>query len=149
MGTPPHSSYPSFESGNLTLLSIASSNHVWVCISVPTPSSLLPCRDGCHHCGTRSGPVIGDHIPPNVVAYGAGYKARLQVSRSPTAPSPQAKQALLKALKFVGEAAVTRLHLKVGWVQESGLVIGGGYHSHFRALFVRIQLCKGVYHQIR
>lgn len=22
-------------------------------------------RDGCHHCGTRRGPVIGDHMPPN------------------------------------------------------------------------------------
>lgn len=22
-------------------------------------------RDGCHHCGTRKGPVIGDHMPPN------------------------------------------------------------------------------------
>jgi len=22
-------------------------------------------RDGCHHCGTRSGRVIGDHMPPN------------------------------------------------------------------------------------
>ncbi|CAL5230013.1 g13455 [Coccomyxa viridis] len=22
-------------------------------------------RDGCHHCGTRMGRVIGDHIPPN------------------------------------------------------------------------------------
>ena len=21
-------------------------------------------RDGCHHCGTKRGPVIGDHIPP-------------------------------------------------------------------------------------
>lgn len=22
-------------------------------------------RDGCHHCGTTKGPVIGDHMPPN------------------------------------------------------------------------------------
>lgn len=22
-------------------------------------------RDGCHHCGTKRGPVIGDHMPPN------------------------------------------------------------------------------------
>eukprot|EP00879_Flechtneria_rotunda_P002455 GHRR01002652.1.p1 GENE.GHRR01002652.1~~GHRR01002652.1.p1 ORF type:complete len:486 (+),score=185.20 GHRR01002652.1:512-1969(+) len=22
-------------------------------------------RDGCHHCGSRRGPVIGDHMPPN------------------------------------------------------------------------------------
>ncbi|EFN50931.1 hypothetical protein CHLNCDRAFT_141732 [Chlorella variabilis] len=22
-------------------------------------------RDGCHHCGTRRGAVIGDHMPPN------------------------------------------------------------------------------------
>ena len=67
--------------------------------------------------------MIGDHIPPNVVAYGAGYKARLQVSRSPTAPSPQAKQALLKALKFVGEAAVTLLHpvWLYLWLMVSGL----------------------------
>ena len=26
---------------------------------------LYTCRDGCHHCGTRMGRVIGDHIPPN------------------------------------------------------------------------------------
>lgn len=25
-------------------------------------------RDGCHHCGTRRGEVIGDHMPPNKVA---------------------------------------------------------------------------------
>ena len=37
-----------------------------------TPPSLLrgpapapACRDGCHHCGTRRGAVIGDHMPPN------------------------------------------------------------------------------------
>ena len=26
---------------------------------------LYACRDGCHHCGSRMGRVIGDHIPPN------------------------------------------------------------------------------------
>jgi hypothetical protein len=29
-------------------------------------------RDGCHHCGTRKGPVIGDHMPPNVYVSGPG-----------------------------------------------------------------------------
>lgn len=24
-------------------------------------------RDGCHHCGKRTGGVIGDHQPPNKV----------------------------------------------------------------------------------
>lgn len=28
----------------------------------PTPKHR---SDGCHHCGTRRGPVIGDHMPPN------------------------------------------------------------------------------------
>jgi hypothetical protein len=27
--------------------------------------AVASCRDGCHHCGTRRGRVIGDHIPPN------------------------------------------------------------------------------------
>ena len=28
-------------------------------------TTLHGCRDGCHHCGSRMGRVIGDHIPPN------------------------------------------------------------------------------------
>lgn len=32
----------------------------------PLPRMLpAPGRDGCHHCGTRKGIVIGDHMPPN------------------------------------------------------------------------------------
>jgi len=29
-------------------------------------------RDGCHHCGSRRGRVVGDHIPPNKDVYGVG-----------------------------------------------------------------------------
>ncbi|KIZ03940.1 hypothetical protein MNEG_4020 [Monoraphidium neglectum] len=29
-------------------------------------------RDGCHHCGTRRGPVIGDHMPPNKLVFTRG-----------------------------------------------------------------------------
>lgn len=32
-------------------------------------------RDGCHHCGTKVGPVIGDHMPPNKLAYGSSAAA--------------------------------------------------------------------------
>ncbi|GBF88397.1 hypothetical protein Rsub_01109 [Raphidocelis subcapitata] len=33
-------------------------------------------RDGCHHCGSRRGPVIGDHMPPNkLVLRGDGQLA--------------------------------------------------------------------------
>ena len=31
-------------------------------------------RDGCHHCGTRRGEVIGDHMPPNKVALEAAQR---------------------------------------------------------------------------
>eukprot|EP00878_Enallax_costatus_P006778 GHUV01007105.1.p1 GENE.GHUV01007105.1~~GHUV01007105.1.p1 ORF type:complete len:356 (+),score=121.12 GHUV01007105.1:733-1800(+) len=27
-------------------------------------------RDGCHHCGSTRGPVIGDHMPPNKIVLG-------------------------------------------------------------------------------
>lgn len=33
-------------------------------------------RDGCHHCGRRSGKVIGDHIPPNKYVGGGGATQR-------------------------------------------------------------------------
>lgn len=32
-------------------------------------------KDGCHHCGTRNGRVIGDHMPPN-------YHVKLQQAKS-------------------------------------------------------------------
>ena len=32
----------------------------------------VPSRDGCHHCGTRRGRVVGDHMPPNKVAGTSG-----------------------------------------------------------------------------
>ena len=32
-------------------------------------------RDGCHHCGTKVGAVIGDHMPPNKVAFGSSAAA--------------------------------------------------------------------------
>ena len=33
-------------------------------------------KDGCHHCGSRSGPVIGDHMPPNKMAFGSAAAAQ-------------------------------------------------------------------------
>jgi hypothetical protein len=39
-------------------------------------------RDGCHHCGTRSGAVIGDHMPPNKMAFGSSAAA--EASRNGT-----------------------------------------------------------------
>ena len=33
-------------------------------------------RNGCHHCGTRRGPVIGDHMPPNKLAAEAARRSR-------------------------------------------------------------------------
>ena len=32
-------------------------------------------KDGCHHCGTKVGAVIGDHMPPNKVAFGSSAAA--------------------------------------------------------------------------
>ena len=48
----------------------------WVCRSTFWLQSVqcYLCRDGCHHCGTRRGEVIGDHMPPNRMVYGSGYK---------------------------------------------------------------------------
>ncbi|KAI8468344.1 MAG: hypothetical protein J3K34DRAFT_523049 [Monoraphidium minutum] len=34
-------------------------------------------RDGCHHCGTRRGPVIGDHMPPNKLVFSQGASGQL------------------------------------------------------------------------
>lgn len=39
-------------------------------------------RDGCHHCGTKVGPVIGDHMPPNKMAFGSSAAA--EASRNGT-----------------------------------------------------------------
>lgn len=30
---------------------------------------------GCHHCGSTRGKVIGDHMPPNKLAFGSGARA--------------------------------------------------------------------------
>ena len=32
-------------------------------------------RHGCHHCGTKVGAVIGDHMPPNKIAFGSSAAA--------------------------------------------------------------------------
>eukprot|EP00899_Mesostigma_viride_P017202 jgi/Mesvir1/25483/Mv01743-RA.3 len=34
-------------------------------------------QHGCHHCGTRKGDVIGDHMPPNRVVHGTKAEQRL------------------------------------------------------------------------
>ena len=60
-------------------------------------------RDGCHHCGTRVGKAIADHIPPNVVAYGHGYRTRLHAERPLGSPGPKTKKAVAQALKLMGE----------------------------------------------
>ena len=36
-----------------------------------TITKTISSSDGCHHCGRKRGRVIGDHIPPNKVAYGS------------------------------------------------------------------------------
>lgn len=33
-------------------------------------------RDGCHHCGSRVGKVVGDHMPPNKMAFGSAAAAQ-------------------------------------------------------------------------
>jgi hypothetical protein len=35
-------------------------------------------RDGCHHCGSKRGPVIGDHIPPTKMVLDARKEASLE-----------------------------------------------------------------------
>ena len=73
----------------------------WHRKQVPAP---LHRRDGCHHCGRRAGKAIADHIPPNVVAYGQGYRTRLQVERPLASPGPKTKRAVSQALKLMGDA---------------------------------------------
>ena len=94
-----------------------STNSNLVCTSCPAGSlnsnairryraapALLQCRDGCHHCGKRAGKAIADHIPPNVIAYGQGYRTRLQVERPLASPGPKTKRAVSQALKLIGES---------------------------------------------
>ena len=64
--------------------------------------ALVPRRDGCHHCGRRAGKAIADHIPPNVIAYGQGYRTRLHVERPLSSPGPKTKRAISQALKLMG-----------------------------------------------
>ena len=33
-------------------------------------------RDGCHHCGSRVGKVVGDHMPPNKMGFGSAAGAQ-------------------------------------------------------------------------
>ena len=55
--------------------------------------------DGCHHCGTRHGRVIGDHIPPNKFVHGSAATVR-------SAPSPAAGRApVVAASQFLSAAA--------------------------------------------
>jgi hypothetical protein len=59
------------------------------------------------------GKAIADHIPPNVVVYGHGYRTRLQAERPLGSPGPKAKKAIAQALKLMGETqlvVVTRSH---------------------------------------
>mmetsp|Transcript_337 Transcript_337/g.969 ORF Transcript_337/g.969 Transcript_337/m.969 type:complete len:397 (-) Transcript_337:497-1687(-) len=53
-------------------------------------------KDGCHHCGRTTGRVTADHIPPNVIAYGAGYKQRLGMEPGPLGNN------LKRAMKVLG-----------------------------------------------
>ena len=55
--------------------------------------------DGCHHCGTRHGRVIGDHIPPNKFVHGSAATVR-------STPSPAAGRApVVAASHFLSAAA--------------------------------------------
>ena len=40
-------------------------------------------RDGCHHCGQRTGKVVGDHIPPNKLVHGSKAVSNLVRKVSP------------------------------------------------------------------
>ena len=33
-------------------------------------------KDGCHHCGSKLGKVVGDHMPPNKMAFGSAAAAQ-------------------------------------------------------------------------
>ena len=68
-------------------------------------------RDGCHHCGTRVGKAIADHIPPNVIAYGQGYRTRLHVERPLSSPGPKTKRAVSRVLNLIGEAPLDTYHV--------------------------------------
>ena len=66
IGTPVSDAFAVFFAHAGTVLLDAAA--VWRAAAVlpPTPHARTPpCRDGCHHCGTRRGKVIGDHMPPN------------------------------------------------------------------------------------
>lgn len=39
------------------------------------------CRDGCHHCGTKQGRTVGDHIPPNKQVWGSSKDLTVQVQK--------------------------------------------------------------------
>lgn len=41
-------------------------------------------RDGCHHCGSTRGKVIGDHMPPNKKAFGSAARAAANRGASTT-----------------------------------------------------------------
>ena len=49
------------------------------------------------------GKAIADHIPPNVLAYGHGYRTRLHAEHPLGSPGPKTKKAVAQALKLMGE----------------------------------------------
>lgn len=59
-------------------------------------------RDGCHHCGTRRGAVIGDHMPPNKQVQQYVHTARRSLLNLPFVKQVRgAWQAVLHILTYM------------------------------------------------
>lgn len=64
-------------------------------------------RDGCHHCGSRKGRVVGDHIPPNKEVHGpagAGGAAAAAAVSQFLASSPTGRAVAAAASAAAGGA---------------------------------------------
>jgi hypothetical protein len=85
----------------------------------PPPPS--PPSDGCHHCGSRHGRVIGDHIPPNKVVFGgAAANGGGGPGRRPLAPT----SAAAAVAQFIATSARTQPKGGAYWRGRSAS--GGG-----------------------
>lgn len=54
---------------------------VTILTSICSDQSHPLCRDGCHHCGTKQGRTVGDHIPPNKQVWGSSKDLTVQVQK--------------------------------------------------------------------
>jgi hypothetical protein len=83
-------------------------------------------RDGCHHCGSRGGPVIGDHMPPNKLALRGNGQLGAWLGEAPIIKQVGSGRVAWGRWQWAPHQGHSHSR-KVGTSQHTGVVLGGSF----------------------